>query len=76
MKPLAQEAARLVEALPREKAQALIEYARYLAEKADDEEWDRKFSDPRYAPKLKKLMARVEREIRTGATEPLAIDRL
>jgi hypothetical protein len=76
MKGLAQEVARLVESLPVEKAQALIEYARYLSEKADEEEWDRKFSDRRYAPKLKKVMAKVEREIRAGKSEPLNLDRL
>ena len=76
MKSLAREAARLVESLPPQKARALIDYARYLAERADEEEWDRKFGDRRYAAKLKKLLGRVEREIRTGKTERLDPDRL
>jgi hypothetical protein len=76
MTKLAQEAARLVEMLPEDKAQALLEYARYLVDKADDEEWDRKFSDPQYRPKLSALMEQVEREIAAGRTEPLNLDRL
>jgi hypothetical protein len=63
MTTLAQEAAKLVDALPADKAQALIEYARYLAEKADEEAWDNKFGDAKYAPKLKTLMSDVEAEI-------------
>jgi hypothetical protein len=76
MTKLAEEAARLVEMLPDDKAQALLEYARYLVEKADDEEWERKFSDPRYRPKLTALMEEVEREIAAGQTEPLDPQRL
>ena len=76
MTKLAEEAARLVEMLPEDKAQALLEYARYLVEKADEEEWQRKFSDPRYRPKLTGLMEEVEREIAAGQTEPLDPQRL
>lgn len=66
MTTLAQEAAKLVDALPADKAQALIEYARYLVEKSDEETWDNKLADPRFAPKLKALMTDVEREIAAG----------
>lgn len=52
---LAKEAAEIVERLPREKAKALLEYARYLAEKVDDESWDRRVQDPRYSFKLRKM---------------------
>jgi hypothetical protein len=76
MTKLAQEAAQLVEMLPEDKAQALVDYARYLVEKADDEEWERKFSDPKYRPKLTALMEQVEREIAAGRTELLDPDRL
>lgn len=62
--------------LPEDKAQALVDYARYLVEKADDEEWERKFSDPKYRPKLTALMEQVEREIAAGRTELLDPDRL
>jgi hypothetical protein len=76
MTKLAEEAARLVDMLPEEKAQALLEYARYLAEKADEEEWERQFADPKYRPKLQALMEEVEREIAAGQTEPLDLERL
>lgn len=66
MTKLAQEAAQLVEMLPEDKAQALLDYARYLVEKADDEEWERKFSDPKYRPRRTALMEQVEREIAAG----------
>ena len=49
VKSPAEEAARIVESLPPEEAQALLEYALWLAERADGEEWDRRLGDPRYA---------------------------
>jgi hypothetical protein len=76
MTKLAEEAARLAELLPEDKAQALLVYARYLGEKADEEEWERKFADPQYQPKLQALMEEVEREIAAGQTEPLDPKRL
>jgi len=76
MKSLAKEAARLVESLPTEKAQALIEFARYRADRAEEEAWDRKFGDPRHAPELKALMAQVESDIAAGKTDLLDPQRL
>src|SRR5207302_6828243 len=76
MTKLAEEAARLVDMLPEDKAQALLEYARYLVEKADEEEWQRRFTDPKHHPKLSALMAEVEREIAAGQSEPLDLERL
>src|ERR1041385_1232776 len=76
MTKLAEEVARLVNMLPEDKAQALLEYARYLAEKADEEECERKFADPKCRPKLSALMGEVEREIAAGQSEPLDLERL
>ncbi len=76
MSPLAKQIAGLADALPEDKARALAEYAQYLADKADSEEWDRKFGDARYATKLKALMAEVEREIAEGKAQPLDPDLL
>ena len=76
MKSLAEEAARLVESLPADKARALIEFARYLADRAEEEGWDRRFGDPKYAPRLKALMAQVESDIDAGKTDPLDPQRL
>jgi hypothetical protein len=71
---LAEEAARLVDSLPPEKAQAIVEFARYLADKADEDAWQARVTSPRHAPKLEAMMADVEREIAAGAGEPLDLD--
>lgn len=74
MNALAEEAVRLIEALPEDKARALLEFARYPAEKSDEEEWERKFADPRYRPRLTAMMEEVEQEIAAGRTTPLDCD--
>jgi hypothetical protein len=56
----------LVDSLPDDKAQALIEYARYLAEKADEEAWEQQLDDPKYEGKLSATLAEVEAEIRNA----------
>ncbi len=76
MTKLAEEAARLVDSLPQDKAHALIEYARFLAEKADEELWEQQFDDPRYAPRVAAAAAEVDGEIRAGQGEALDPDRL
>lgn len=76
MTKLAEEAARLVDTLPVDRALALLEYARYLAEKTDEEEWERKFTDEKYRPRLTAMMEEVEREIAAGESEPLDLERL
>lgn len=70
MTTLAEEAVRLIETLPEDKARALLEFARFLAEKADEEEWERKFSDPHYRPRLTAMLEEVEQEIAAGRTTP------
>lgn len=71
MTAIAEETMKLVETLPSDKAQALLEFARYLVERADEEEWERKFNDPKYRPKFNAFLEEAEREIREGKTEPL-----
>ena len=71
MNTLADEVAKLVETLPVDKARAVIDYARSLAETADDEQWERRLSDPKYAPKLKALADEALAEYRAGTTKPL-----
>jgi hypothetical protein len=73
---LAEEAAKLVDSLPPEKAKALIEYARYLADKADEEGWERRFGDPSFQPKFTAMLREAERDISEGKTEPLDPRRL
>ena len=76
MNKLAEEAAKIVECLPEEKAEAVVEYARYLAEKADGEQWEQQFSNPKYAPKLRKLADDALAEARAGKTQPLDPDQM
>ena len=75
-KTVVKETVRIVESLPADKAEALLDYAMYLAERADEAEWDRRFSDPKYDAKFSALLAEVEEEIAAGRTEPLDLDRL
>lgn len=76
MNTLAEEAARIVDTLPAEKAQALLEYARYLAEKADEEVWRSQFDNPNYATKLTRMAEEALAEYRAGQTQPLEPDKL
>ena len=76
MTKLAEEAATIVDSLPPDKAQALLDYARYLAEKADVEEWDRRLADPKYTAKLKQLAGDALADFRAGKTQPLDPDRM
>lgn len=42
-----------------------------VAERAEEAEWDRRFSDPKYRPKLKAKLAEVKKKIAAGEFEPL-----
>ena len=68
---IAQETAKLVASLPPQKAEAVLDFARYLAERADDEAWDESFARAAHSPKFKAFLAEVEREIAEGKSEPL-----
>jgi predicted Zn-dependent protease len=74
MSTTSEETARIAASLPPDKAEALLEFARYLAEKADEQEWDRRFSDPRYSAKLTKMADEARTEFHTGQTQPLDPD--
>ena len=70
------ETAHIAESLPADKAESLLDYAKYLAERAEEAEWDRRFSDPKYDAKFNALLSEVEVEIAAGRTEPFHLDRL
>jgi len=76
MTKLSDEAAQIIESLPVDKAQALLEYARYLAETDDREQWKRRFGDSRYEPKLRQMADESLKEFRSGQTEPLKPDEM
>jgi hypothetical protein len=74
MSGLAREAAEIVDALPPDKAEAVVEFARYLAEKADEEEWDRQFADPKYRSKFGALVDQAKADVSAGKAEPFDPD--
>lgn len=76
MTKLAKETAAVVENLPDEKAQEVLDFAHYLAEKADEEAWDRQFSDPRYEKKLREAGEAALRDLKEGRTTSLDPDKL
>lgn len=65
-------AARLSDA----RAKELRNYAQYLVEKEDDEEWDRIVEKATKSPKFAAFVERTDREIREGRAEPMDFDRL
>ena len=70
-KMIVKETAHIAESLPADKAEALLDYAKYLAERAEEGEWDRRFSDRKYLPKLKAKLAEVKERIAAGEFAPL-----
>ena len=72
----AQQTARIVRSLPPAKASAVLDYARYLAEKTDDESWDAATRKVGKSRKFRALAAKVERDIARGKAEPMDLRRL
>ena len=68
---IVQETAHIAESLPAEQAAALLDYAKYLAERAEEAEWDRRLGDRKYLPKLKAKLAEVKKKIAAGEFSPL-----
>ena len=76
MSTAAREAAKLIDALPPDKAGAVLQFARFLAEQADEDEWNSRLSSARHAPKLKARLEEVDRAIAAGKAAPLDAKRL
>ena len=72
MNNLAQEVAKLVEEMPADKAQMVVDFARFLVERNDAAEWQHQFSDPRAAAGLTSAAQQALQEFRQGLTAPLA----
>lgn len=73
---LAEKAASLVAGLPAEKAASVVEYAEYLAEKADEEAWARRFEAAANSPRFAATVRKVESDISQGRAEPMDFERL
>lgn len=76
MSPIAKETAEILASLPAGKAMALLEYARYLADKTDEEAWDRSFSASRRSRKFRSLGNKALAELRSGKARLLDPDRM
>lgn len=68
MSTVARELIEIVDALPEEKARAVVDFARFLQNQADDRAWERILSEPRAYPKLDQFVADALRE---GPIKPL-----
>lgn len=68
MTAAAKELVEIVGGLPEDKAQAVVDFARFLQQQAGDREWERLIAAQRTYPKLDKFVADALRE---GPAEPL-----
>lgn len=73
MTAAAKELVELIGELPEEKARAVVDFARFLHQQADEAAWERIISDARPRPKLDAFVAGALRE---GKSEPLDTNRL
>jgi hypothetical protein len=59
-------------ALPAEKQSELVDFARFLLARQEDEQWERTLADPARKPKLEKFL----RESAAEGDEPMDLNRL
>jgi hypothetical protein len=76
MSPIVAEIETLAARLSEARARELCNYAQYLVEKEDDEEWDRIVEKSTRSPKFAAYLEEVKREVREGHSEPMDFDRL
>jgi hypothetical protein len=67
MTKIAKEAAELIDSLPAEKAQTVLDFARYLAEKVSEDAWEKSLSNP----KARENFERFAKEALREPAEPL-----
>ncbi len=63
----------IVDGLPEDKAREVVDFARFLKERAGDAAWERIIGDTRPRPKLDAFVAEALRE---GKSEPLDVNQL
>ncbi len=68
MTAAAKELVEIIGGLPEDKAQAVVDFARFLQQQAGDREWERILAEQRTYPKLDQFVADALRE---GPAEPL-----
>ncbi|MBI5685483.1 MAG: hypothetical protein HZC54_10405 [Verrucomicrobia bacterium] len=72
MSSTTEEIIRVCEALPADKQSEVVDFARFLLARQDDEAWERRISYPQTRPKLDSFL----RESATEGDEPLDPKRL
>jgi hypothetical protein len=75
MSQIAAEAVAIIESLPDEMARQVLDYARQLAEEADDAEWDRISSEVGQRESFKRFSAEAIADMEAGRTEPVSCAR-
>jgi hypothetical protein len=73
---VAEETAAVVEQLPPNQAQSVLEFALFLAEKLADAEWDKRLESAHTLPKFRAFVADAERNLAAGKSEPMDVDQL
>ena len=67
MSPSTEEIVRICEALPEDRQAEVADFARFLLNRMDDDQWERILADPRPRPKLEAFL----REAEQGISVPL-----
>jgi hypothetical protein len=73
---VAEETAAVVEQLAPEQARSVLEFARFLAERQADNQWEQRLSTAHELPKFRNFIAEAERELAAGRSEPMDLDKL
>jgi hypothetical protein len=68
---VADETATIVSKLPPDKAHAVLDFARFLAEQNDEREWDDRAARASKSPRFRQHLDEVNREIADGKSSPL-----
>ena len=55
MTKITEETAALLESLPEEKAREVLDFARYLADRAEEDAWEKSLSNPKAREKLQRF---------------------
>jgi len=74
MSPIADEAARVISQLPPAKAQEVLDFALFLAERADEEAWDARLNKAGESARFREATDKARRDAQAGNTAPLRFE--
>jgi hypothetical protein len=68
-----EELVRIVETLPADRVQEVLDFASFLAERAhkDDQEWEKRLNDPVPSKKISSMKQKLDAQIAAGSFKPL-----